>query len=131
MLFLGEYQGSFSGPGRLLLPKKMRELLKGMSFVLTRGFDGCLAGYDSIEYEQKAQGLFLGSLLDGDKTAEKRMLFASTVYVEIDDQGRFVIPKHLLEYSNLNKKVVIVGAGDHFEIWDDTRWHSYKTSVSA
>ena len=126
MLFLGEYQGSFSGPGRLLLPKKMRELLKGTSFVLTRGFDNCLAGYDSVEYEQKAKELVTISLLDSQKMSERRMLFASTVYVEIDEQGRFVIPKNLMDYAQLAKKVAIVGVGDHFEIWDEMAWRNYQ-----
>ena len=127
MLFLGEYQGSFSGPGRILLPKKMRELLKGTSFVLTRGLDKCLAGYDSVEYESKAKELFQTSMLDSTKLAERRVLFASTVYVEIDEQGRFVIPKHLMEYANLGKNVAIVGVGDHFEVWDEKEWNKYKT----
>ena len=131
MLFLGEYQVTFSGPGRLLLPKKMRELLKGTSFVLTRGFDNCLAGYDGVEYEAKAQELFNVSLLEANKMSERRMLFASTVYVEIDDQERFIIPKHLLDYGKLSKKVVIVGVGDHFEIWDEDSWHGYKQTISV
>ncbi len=131
MLFLGEYQVNFSGPGRLLLPKKIRELLKGTSFVLTRGFNNCLAGYDGIEYEQKAKDLFNISLLDTERMADRRMLFASTVYVEIDDQGRFVVPRHLLEYGKLTKKVMIVGVGDHFEVWDEDSWQSYKQSLSV
>ncbi len=127
MLFLGEYQGSFSGPGRILLPKKIRELLKGTSFVLTRGLDGCLAGYDNAEYEGKAKELLQSSMLDATRLTERRILFASTVYVEIDDQGRFVIPKSLLEYAHLSKTVSIVGVGDHFEIWDETKWQKYKS----
>ena len=128
MLFLGEYQGSFSGPGRILLPKKMRELLKGSSFVLTRGLDKCLSGYDSTEYEAKAKELFQTSMLDNTKLAERRILFASTVYVEFDEQGRFVIPKHLMEYANLGKNVAIVGVGDHFEVWDALSWAKYKNN---
>lgn len=127
MLFLGEYQGSFSGPGRILLPKKMRELLKGTSFVLTRGLDRCLAGYDSVEYEIKAKELFQTSILESNKLAEKRVLFASTVYVDIDEQGRFVIPKHLLDFSKLQKSVAIIGVGDHFELWDGEEWNKYKS----
>jgi len=131
MLFLGEYQVNFSGPGRLVLPKKIRELLKGTSFVLTRGFDNCLAGYDGIEYEQKAKELFNVSILDATKMSDRRMLFASTIYVEIDEQGRFVIPKNLLEYSKITKKVIIVGVGDHFELWDEDNWQNYKQTIST
>lgn len=131
MLFLGEYQVNFSGPGRLVLPKKIRELLKGTSFVLTRGFDNCLAGYDGVEYEQKAKELFNVSILDETKMSDRRMLFASTIYVEIDDQGRFIIPKNLLEYSKITKKVIIVGVGDHFELWDEDKWQNYKQTIST
>jgi MraZ protein len=130
MLFLGEYQVSFSAPGRLLLPKKIRELLKGTSFVLTRGFDQVLSGYDSVDYERKAQDLVQMSILDGTKLHERRMLFASTVYAEIDEQGRFMIPKALLEYANLKKDCTIVGVGDHFEVWDQGVWESYKSKNS-
>lgn len=130
MLFLGEYRVSFSAPGRLLLPKKIRDLLKGTSFVLTRGFDNCLAGYDGVEYESKAQGVSSVSLLDPAKIADRRVLFASTVYVDIDDQGRFVVPKDLLEYAKLGKRIAIVGVGDHFEIWDEEAWDHYKSSVT-
>ena len=130
MLCLGEYQLNFSGPGRVVLPKKVRELLKGTSFVLTRGFDRCLSGYDSVEYEVKAKELFAVSILDSAKLSERRNLFASTVYVEIDEQGRFVIPKQLCEYASLDKKVVVVGVGDHFELWDDTKWINYKKTIT-
>ncbi len=109
------------------MPKKMRELLKGTSFVLTRGLDKCLAGYDSVEYEVKAKELFQTSMLENNKLAEKRVLFASTVYVDIDEQGRFVIPKHLLEFADLQKNVAIIGVGDHFELWNENEWVKYKS----
>jgi MraZ protein len=126
MLFLGEYTGSFSGVGRLLLPKKMRDLLRGTTFVLTRGLNGCIAGYDSLEYENKAKELFQNSIFDNKELAEKRLHFSTTVYAEIDDQGRFVIPKHLLEYAKFEKDIVIVGVGDHFEIWSKSSWQKYS-----
>lgn len=130
MLFLGEFQVNFSGPGRVLLPKKIRELLKGTTFVLTRGFDRCLSGYDGVDYESKAKELFNVSILDNTKLADRRLLFASTIYAEIDEQGRFLIPKNLLDFAKLSKKVMIVGVGDHFEIWDEDAWNHYKSSVN-
>jgi len=50
MVFFGEYQINFSGSGRLLLPKKVRELLKGDTFILTKGFGSCLSGYDKDDW---------------------------------------------------------------------------------
>ncbi|MBI2051290.1 MraZ N-terminal domain containing protein [Candidatus Roizmanbacteria bacterium] len=54
MVFFGEYLVSFTGSGRVVLPKKIRELLKGNIFIVTKGFNFCLAGYDRQEWEEKA-----------------------------------------------------------------------------
>lgn len=129
MVFYGEYEVSFTGNGRIVLPKKMRELLKGMSFVITKGFDVCLAGYDRDDWETRAKDLLTVSLLDKENIEKRRFLFSSTQYIEIDDQGRFVLPKNLLQYANLNSKAVIVGVGDHFEIWEPGKWSKYMTEV--
>ncbi len=126
MVFFGEYEVSFSAPGRIVLPKKVRELLKGNIFILTKGFDYCLSGFDKSEWEDKAKDLLQVSLLEAEDIQKRRMLFSSTVHVEIDDQGRFVIPKSLLEFGGLDKRALIIGVGDHFEIWEPEKWKKYK-----
>lgn len=126
MVFFGEYAVSFSAPGRIVLPKKLRELLKGNIFILTKGFDFCLSGYDKEDWELKARELLNVSLLEKENLEKRRFLFSSAVYLEIDDQGRFVIPRHLLSYGELKEKVLIIGVGDHFEIWSEERWEKYK-----
>ena len=129
MVFFGEYQLSFSAPGRIVLPKKIRELLKGDIFVITKGFDSCLAGYDKDDWENRAKSLLGVSLLEKEQIEKRRFLFSSTVYLEIDDQGRFVIPRSLLTYANLSEKVITVGVGDHFEIWNLEKWSTYLQEV--
>lgn len=129
MVFYGEYEVSFTGKGRIVLPKKIRELLKGNSFVVTKGFDTCLAGYDKHDWESRAQELLNVSLLDKENIGKRRNLFASASYVDIDDQGRFIIPKSLMNYLNEKNKVVIIGVGDHFEMWDTNRWEEYSKEI--
>lgn len=129
MVFFGEYQVSFSAPGRIVLPKKLRELLKGNTFVLAKGFDQCLAGYDKDDWEGRAKELLNVSLLERENLDKKRFLFSSAVYLEIDEQGRFVVPKNLLQYGDLNQKVTIVGVGDHFEIWEIAKWEAYSKEM--
>ncbi len=126
MVFFGEYQINFSGSGRLLLPKKVRELLKGNTFILTKGFDICLAGYDKDDWEKRAVDLLNPSLLQPTDMENRRSIFSSLVYLEIDEQGRFVIPKSLLDYCQLKERVIIIGVGDHFEIWDSKKWNEYN-----
>ncbi|PIS15566.1 division/cell wall cluster transcriptional repressor MraZ [Candidatus Roizmanbacteria bacterium CG09_land_8_20_14_0_10_41_9] len=125
MVFFGEYLVSFSAPGRIILPKKLRELLKGNIFILTKGFDFCLAGYDKEDWEARASELLTVSLLEQDNLEKRRFLFSSAVYLEIDDQGRFVIPRNLINYATITEKVLIVGVGDHFEIWQQSKWEKY------
>jgi len=129
MVFFGEYQINFSGSGRLLLPKKVRELLKGNTFILTKGFGNCLSGYDKDDWEKRASELLNPSLLQPSDMENRRYIFSSLVYLEIDEQGRFVVPKNLLEYGQLKDKVVIIGVGDHFEIWEASKWETYKLSI--
>ena len=131
MVFFGEYQINFSGSGRLLLPKKLRELLKGNTFILTKGFGVCLAGFDKDDWEKRATELLNPSLLQPTDMDNRRGIFSSLVYLEIDDQGRFVVPKNLLEYGQLKDKVVIIGVGDHFEIWEAEKWNEYSQNIKS
>ena len=130
MVFFGEYQINFSGSGRLLLPKKVRELLKGNTFILTKGFGDCLSGYDKDDWENRATELLNPSLLQPTDMDNRRYIFSSLVYLEIDEQGRFVVPKNLLEYGQLKDKAVIIGVGDHFEIWDQQAWQIYQKEIN-
>lgn len=131
MVFFGDYLVSFSAPGRVVLPKKIRELLKGNIFILAKGFNFCLAGFDKDAWEEKAKELVNVSLLESENLEKRRFLFSSTVYLEIDDQGRFVIPKNMLDFSSLKQKAQIIGVGDHFEIWSPENWIKYSKSTKV
>ncbi len=129
MVIYGEYEVSFSAPGRIVLPKKIREHITGTSFVLTKGFASCLSGYDRASWEEKATAVGSVSLLEQQDMQKRRFLFSSAAVVEVDEQGRFVIPKHLLSYAGLEGKVCVIGVGDHFELWDSATWHEYLNST--
>lgn len=129
MVFFGEYQVSLSGSGRFLLPKRIRELLKGNTFILTKGFDNSLAGYDKEDWEKRASDLLNPSLLQPTDLKERREIFSALSYLEIDEQGRFVIPKNLLNYAGLKEEAVIIGVGDHFEIWGIEKWKDYNKKI--
>lgn len=129
MVFYGEYEVSIAESGRIALPKKIREMLIGGDFVLTRGYGNCLAGYDKRDWETRAKSLLDVSLLDKDQIGKRRLLFSTTVYLTIDEQGRLVIPKNLRNLANLKGKIIIAGVGDHFEIWDESKWLEYLKTV--
>lgn len=126
MVFFGEYQVNLSGSGRFVLPKRIRELIKGNTFILTKGFDNSLAGYDREDWEKRAADLLNPSLLQPSDLKERRGIFSALSYLEIDEQGRFVIPKNLLGFADIKDEAVIIGVGDHFEIWDSEKWKEYN-----
>lgn len=130
MVFFGEYSNSVTDGGRVAIPKKIRENLKGDIFMLAKGFDTCLAGYDHDDWQARSQDLMSVSLLDKENIDKRRMLFSGAHEITIDEQGRLVIPKALSEYMGLTgDKVKIIGVGDHFELWDETKWHDYTQRV--
>lgn len=129
MVFFGEYEVSFSGTARIILPKKIRALLKGNTFILAKGTNNCLSGYDKENWENRTKGLSHSSLVEEENIEKKRFIFSSSTYSEIDDQGRFVIPKNLLAHADLSSKATIIGVGDHFEIWEPKKWEEYIKQI--
>ena len=124
--FKGEYSHSIDAKGRLIMPAKFRELL-GEQFVVTKGFDGCLfvfseEGWES--FEEKLQALPM------DKP-EARMLgrffIAGAIDVEVDKQGRILMPSNLLQHAGIEKEAVIAGVGGRAEIWSKSEWEKAST----
>lgn len=124
-MFLGEYQINFSGKGRLVLPSKIRDQLKGKVIILSRGFEGCIFGYSPKGFETESKKQLEISATEERARYLRRYLFSGSVEVDLDSQGRFVIPSALLTYAKLIKKIKIIGSGDHFEIWDNSLWEKH------
>lgn len=123
-MFLGEYHTKFTGQGRIVLPKKFRqELPGGQEVILSRGFEGCIWGFAAEDWQKEAEKQLQITATEEKARNLRRYLFSAAESVSLDDQGRFVIPKLLLDYAQLKSEVVMVGAGDHFEIWDPQNWH--------
>jgi len=58
-------------------------------------------------------------------------MYSGASEIAIDTQGRIVIPGNLKEYAKIGKKVVVIGAGDHIEIWDFENWTKHSEKISA
>ena len=131
MLFFGEYQVNFSGQSRIIIPKKIREALNNKKvFTLTKGFDQCLSGFRNEDWEKAVTELMAPQVLSMENSHVKRHLFSSAVILEIDEQGRIVIPKNLIEYAQLSKdNAILIGVGTYFEIWDTKKWKEYSKDL--
>ncbi len=124
-MFIGEYQHSIDPKKRVALPSKFRGEL-GSRVVVTRGMDKCLFVYPMKTWEKLAEKL--GSLPVGEAGTRSfiRLMLAGAVDVDIDKQGRVLIPDYLKEYAGLKKEVTVAGLFDRLEIWDKNKWNLYK-----
>lgn len=128
-MFLGEYQTKFSGKGRVILPSKFRQELTSKAVILSRGFEGCIWGFDVIDFEKEAQKQLEVSATEERARYLRRYLFSGSESVELDAQGRIIIPSALLDFASVKEDVVIIGAGDHFEIWDVANWEKHMRKI--
>lgn len=119
-MFMGEYNHSIDAKGRIIVPAKFRESL-GDEFVVTQGLDGCLFVYPDEEWEKFVKEL---RGLPGSKEARQlqRYFMAGAALVEVDKQGRILLPLKLREQAKLEKDIVFVGVLSKIEIWSKERW---------
>ena len=129
-MFLGEYQTKFSGKGRVILPRKFRQELKSQEVVLSRGFEECIWGFDLNDFEVEARKQLEISATEERGRFLRRYLFSGSESVELDAQGRIIIPSALLDFASVKEEVTIIGAGDHFEIWDSKNWKKHLKEIS-
>ncbi|MBI4040024.1 division/cell wall cluster transcriptional repressor MraZ [Candidatus Daviesbacteria bacterium] len=130
-MFLGEYQLNFSGQGRVVLPKKIREDIGGLEIVLSRGIDGCIWGFGLKGWEEQARAQLEISITDKEGRNLRRYLFSAAEKVRLDRQGRFIVPTPLLNFAGIKDGVVLVGAGDHFELWNISSWKRFKAIMES
>lgn len=130
-LFLGEYDHSLDDRGRITLPKKIRAEIDEKELILAKGFDPCIFGFDRGSWEKEAAKHLESPVTDVNGRKLRRYLFAAAVKVEIDKLGRILVPAQLKEYASISRQVKVVGAGDHFEIWDASRWEEYETTYTG
>ena len=126
--FSSEYECKLDAKGRLMLPAKIKANIpqsNGNELVLRRGFEPCLVLYPSIVYKKindKIAGL---NEFNEEYRTLQRNFFRGNAPVELDNTGRFLIPKLMIRYAQLEKNVVVVGAGNRVEIWSPELYDQY------
>lgn len=127
-MFIGEYAHTLDEKKRISLPKQFRGGL-GKKMILTRGLDNCLFLYPRTGWEKVAAKLQELSFAQADTRGFNRFILSGAVEVEADAAGRILIPDHQKTFAGLKKEVVFAGVSDRIELWDSTRWGSYKARI--
>lgn len=119
-MLYGQYEHTIDAKNRVFVPAKYKEAL-GDSFKLSNnGFNNCILVYSNDEWEKFVNKINEFPSLEIEDFI--REVFSNTVDVQIDSQGRIVIPNFLKEKLKVNedslvKNLLILGVGNHLEIW--------------
>lgn len=122
-MFMSEYNHTIDTKGRLIVPSKFRDQL-GDEFVVTKGMDGCLFVYANEDWSAFEQKLTSLPLINKEARKFARFFLAGAAQVEVDKQGRILLPSNLRDFAGLEKDVVLVGVGSRIEIWSRENWEN-------
>ena len=114
----GEYQHSLDSKGRIFIPSRLREEL-GPVFYVTLSMDRCLSAYSKESWQFFSEKV---NSMPYVKQRKMRPLFAYAARLEMDTQGRALIPQNLRDHAGLLKNVTVVGCNNHAEFWDSDLW---------
>ena len=128
-MFQGAFEHNLDNKGRLMLPVSQRAALATGVFV-TRGIDHCLWVYPRARWEQIAEKIHGVSRMKKNTRSFVRFFYGAAAELELDKQGRVLIPAYLREYADLEDEVVVVGAEDHLEVWNAAAFRQADAEVA-
>ena len=121
--YIGNYAATLAD-STVVLPEAVRQQLKGPNvLVVTAGTDQCLEVYPTSRLEQvpkEAEGK------DSEQRKQQRLFYSRIAALRVRSDGSVQLPAHLVRYAGLCEAVVVIGVGDHFEIWDAQKWEEYQ-----
>ncbi|MFP4079251.1 MAG: division/cell wall cluster transcriptional repressor MraZ [Ectothiorhodospira sp.] len=124
-MFRGVTNLNLDTKGRMAMPHRYRERLEDTCeghLVVTVDRDGCLLVYPLPEWERIEQALMSRPNVDRRVRRLQRLLVGHATECDLDGQGRILIPTPLREFAGLEKRAVLVGQGNKFELWDEDKW---------
>jgi MraZ protein len=129
-MLIGEYTHTLDDKNRISLPVKFRKEM-GKRVVVAPGLDLCLSIFTDKEWNKISEKLSESSMLQVDNRSFSRFMFGQAVEIDVDANGRILIPDNLKGRSALGSKVTVIGVQNRVEIWNEERWKEYKKIVES
>jgi MraZ protein len=129
-VFLGEYEHSVDVKGRVAVPARYRAKLE-QGLVITRSFDQCLFIYPMEEWENLSVKLNALSFVQEEVRKARRMLFGNAFELELDKQGRILLPAALRDYAKIGDDAIVAGMGSYIEMWSVEGWRANQDALSS
>jgi MraZ protein len=131
--FLGEYEATLDSKGRFLLPAGIKKQLpEGVDpvFVVNRGFEKCLTVYPLQSWKPIYENISALNDFDPKVREFRRYFLNGAIQIEVDNAGRILLPKNLMEHAGLEKDIVLVSAVNKLEIWDKNKYQQFFETFS-
>ncbi|CAE6897449.1 MULTISPECIES: division/cell wall cluster transcriptional repressor MraZ [Pseudomonas] len=127
-MFRGANAISLDAKGRLAMPSRYRDELVarcgGQLIVTIDAVDPCLCVYPLAEWELIENKLRELASFREENRRLQRLLIGNAVDLELDASGRFLVPPRLREYAKLDKRAMLVGQLNKFQLWDEDSWNA-------
>ncbi len=129
--FVGEFGCKLDAKARLAVPSALRKQLDPSadeSFVINRGFEGCLVMYPMNEWNRITVRLKKLNLFVAKNRKFYRQFHNGATPAALDGNGRVLMPKELMEYAGIEKDVVLFAYADRIEVWSKSRYEQEMES---
>ncbi len=134
-MFRGLTAVNLDGKGRMAMPSRYRTALegeaKGVLVVTIDTEQNCLLLYPYHQWELIETKLEALSSFNPVTRRIQRLLIGHATELEMDGQGRILLPALLREYAGLDRALMLVGQGKKFEIWGETQWQKGRETWLA
>lgn len=129
-MFRGVHGVNIDGKGRLAVPARYRDWLQthcaGNLVITIDTEERCLLVYPLPDWEPIQAKLEALPSFNPAARRVQRLIIGHATDLELDSAGRILLPAPLREYAGLDKKVLLMGQGKKFEIWDENRWNERR-----
>jgi MraZ protein len=131
-MFGGEFSVTLDDASRLALPRRLRDVLETDKIVITKGLDTCLWLYPVKEWE-KLENQIVGATtpFDDEDRALWQRIIGPNHEIDIDKQGRILIPPPLRAFAGLNRECIVLGQHHYIEIWAEGRYQAHLEASEA
>jgi MraZ protein len=125
-MFRGINAINLDSKGRLAIPARYREGLGDEVVVTIDTEEPCLLLYPVLQWQKIEDGLQRLPSFNAAARRIQRLLIGHATDITLDGNGRALLPPLLRDYAALEKRVVVIGQGNKFEIWDEIAWQEKR-----
>ncbi|MEP6608619.1 MAG: division/cell wall cluster transcriptional repressor MraZ [Burkholderiaceae bacterium] len=130
-MFQGASQLTLDSKGRLSMPSRHRDSLAAGCdgrLTVTRHPDGCLLVYPRPTWEARREQI---AQLPFSARALQRLLLGNATDIDLDGAGRLLVPAELRAAAQLDRDLMLLGMGGHFELWDVAQLAAHERAELA